>query len=82
MHPDALVKQLERDPFVPFRLHLTDGRTLEVFNPGLAYVTGTSLYVFEPLRRDSEGTVIANPEPRMISLRHIVSLEPITAAAA
>ena len=82
MHPKALVDQLNKEPFIPFRVHLDDGRTFDVFNPGLAYVTGTSLYIFEPVRRDQDDNVITNPEPRVISLRHIVSLEPIAAAAA
>ncbi len=82
MHPEALSKELARDPFMAFRLYLSDGRRVEVSNPGLAFVTGTSLYIFEPVRRDTQGQSIINSEPQLISLRHVMSLEPIQRAVA
>ena len=81
MHPDALNKPLERDPFMPFRVHLSDGRTLEVINPGLTYVTGTTFYVLEPLDQSNERRRKMR-DFRTIALRHIASLEPIEPAAA
>jgi hypothetical protein len=81
MHPQALIQQLDKEPFVPFRVHLSDGRTLEVFNPGLTYVTGTTFYVLHPADRNNERTRHMS-EARLIALRHIVSIEPIEANAA
>jgi hypothetical protein len=33
MCPDDLVEQVRRQPFVPFRLHVTGGKTYEVRHP-------------------------------------------------
>jgi hypothetical protein len=83
MHPETLNAQLEREPYVPVRLHLSDGRALEIRHPGLTFISGTSLYVFEPARHDrGRSRIVASPDPRIIALRHIVSIEPITPAAA
>jgi hypothetical protein len=83
MHPDVLNAHLEKEPFVPFRLHLSDGRTFDVRFPGLTYLSGTAYYVLEPAHPDRErARFVTNPNPKVIALRHIVSIEPITPAAA
>jgi len=83
MHPDALNAELTREPFIPFRVHLSDGRTLEVHNPGLTYIYGTTFYLLEPFRRgEVDERTRKMRDTRVIALRHIVSVEPIESAAA
>ena len=83
MHPDALNSELAKDPFVPLRIHLSDGRIVEVFNPRLTFIAGTSFYIYEPGRgNNGRSRIVASREPNVIALRHIVSIEPITPAAA
>ncbi|MCA9154911.1 MAG: hypothetical protein R3C99_24435 [Pirellulaceae bacterium] len=33
MRPDDLLELVRRQPFVPFRLHVTDGKSYEVYHP-------------------------------------------------
>ena len=77
MNPDTLLGELERDPFVPLRLHLTDGRKVEILNPGLCFIARLALYAFRPGRRHMLASDVD-----VISLRHIVSVEPIEPAPA
>jgi hypothetical protein len=81
MHPDSLIQQLDKEPFTPLRVHLSHGRTVEVFNPGLTYVTGTTFYVLRPADRENERSRHMS-EARLIALRHIISIEPIEPAVA
>ena len=76
MNPETLAAELNREPFLPLRLHLTDGRTLEVMNPGLCFIARLALYAFRPGRRHA---LIAD-DVQVVSLRHIVSIETIEAA--
>ena len=76
MNPDTLAAELDREPFRPLRLHLADGRTVEVKNPGLCFIARLALYAFRPGKRQSALT----EEVQVISLRHIVSVETISSA--
>jgi hypothetical protein len=76
MNPDALAAELDRDPFLPLRLHLSDGRTMEIQNPGLCFIARLALYAFRPGKRHSS----LAEEVQVVSLRHIVSVETIAAA--
>jgi hypothetical protein len=76
MNPEALAAELNRQPFVPLRLYLSDGRTLEIFNPDGAMISNLSVYLFK-VRKDARS--IAD-DTRLLSLRHIVSVEQIAAA--
>ncbi len=71
MNPETLAAELEREPFLPLRLHLSDGRTLDILNPGLCYIARLALYVF---RVGRPHTALAE-DVNVISLRHIVSVE-------
>ncbi len=72
MNPESLALELNRDPFIPLRLHLADGRTVDVLNPGFCFIARLSLYVFAGKPRESLAEDV-----QLISLRHIVSVEPI-----
>ncbi len=75
--PEALAAELEREPFVPLRLHLTDGRSVEIYNSGLCFIARQGLYVF---RTDRPHAALAD-DVVLISLRHIVSLEQLEPSA-
>lgn len=72
MNPEVLASELNRDPFIPLRLHLADGRALEIQNPGLCFIARLALYAFRARPRD----VLAE-DVQVISLRHIVSVETL-----
>jgi len=73
MKPESLAAELDRQPFIPLRLHLSDRPTLDVQNPGLCFIARLSLYVFVARPHASLAEDV-----RVISLRHIVSVETLS----
>lgn len=71
MTAEAIDRELSCEPFVPIRLHLSDGDSVEIHNPGLAFIARMALYV---ARTDRPHSRIMD-DFRLISLRHIVSIE-------
>ena len=71
MSPEALVGELERDPFIPLRIYRSDGRNIEILNPGLCFILGLTLYVYRPGRVHA---ALAE-EVNVVSLRNITSVE-------
>ena len=59
-----------KNPFIPLRIHLTDGGSIEIRNPGLCFIARLSLYVFAGQPRNALAEDV-----RVISLRAIVSVE-------
>ena len=47
-------QELERDPFVPLRLHLSSGQTMDIPYPGTAWVRENTLLIVHPLRRGTQ----------------------------
>ena len=78
MTPQAIDQDLTRDPFVPLRLHLSDGSTVDVQNPGLTFIANMALYV---ARTDRPHSRIMD-DFRLISVNHIVRVELLESAAA
>jgi hypothetical protein len=72
MNPDVLASEINRDPFIPLRLHLADGRAIEIQNPGLCFIARLALYAFRARPHDALAEDV-----QMISLRHIVSVETL-----
>jgi len=72
MNPESLRLELNRDPFVPLRIHLTDGRNIDIHNPGLCFIARLALYVFAAKPHDALAEDV-----QMISLRGIVSVETL-----
>jgi hypothetical protein len=73
MRSEDIREFLQRKPFQPFRLTLTDGRTYEIRHPELAMVGRSSVAIGVPAPND--------PNPvydRLvtISLLHIMQIEP------
>ena len=78
MDGQTLAKELDRDPFIPLRLHLTDGRTVDIHNPGLSFIARLGLYVF---RVSSPPSSLAQDQ-EVVSIAHIVTVEQLPAAGA
>ena len=74
MRPEDVREFLRRQPFRPFRLTLTDGRTYDVMHPELAIVGRSSVEI--GLARPDDPENIAE---RLISvsLLHIMQIEPM-----
>jgi len=77
MTAEAIDKELARDPFVPIRLHLSDGNSIDIQNPGLAFIARLAVYV---ARTDRPHSRIMD-DFRLVSLNHIVSVELLEPAA-
>jgi len=77
MNPESLAQELNRDPFIPLRIHLADGRNVEIRNPGVCFIARLSLYIFVA----KPHTVLAE-DVQLISLRGIVSVETLPPAEA
>ncbi len=77
MRPEDIREFLKRQPFQPFRVTLTDGRSYDVLHPELALL-GRS-WVALGLARPGDSEVVAD---RLItvSLLHIMQIEPLISA--
>jgi hypothetical protein len=79
MPPQDLLQAVRRRPFVPFRLHVSDGTVYDVRHPELLMVAVASAVVGVP----STGLPLPQVERyEVVDLRHIVRLEPLEATAA
>ena len=76
MNPEEIKKHLMRTPFVPFRVHTSDGKHLEVKHPEMALLTRALLLVGRPVA-DPTRDIPADYDD--ISLLHVVRLEPLIA---
>jgi hypothetical protein len=75
VNPETLAHKLNREPFLPLRLRLSDGRTLEILNPGLCFIAKLALYLFRAKPHDALAEDVM-----VVSLRHIVSVETMAPA--
>jgi hypothetical protein len=48
MHPDVLFEAIRRRPFVPLRLHISDGSTYDVRHPDSILITRHSVILATP----------------------------------
>jgi len=77
MTPQDITRLLERSPFVPFRLHLTNGRTFEVKHPDFVWVFRSRLELAVPAQGDRR--IMERAEH--IALLHIARIEKLPVAA-
>jgi hypothetical protein len=77
MNPESLARELNRDPFIPLRIHLADGRNIDIRNPGLCFIARLTLYVFAAQPHNALAEDV-----HVISLRGIVSAETIAPSQA
>jgi hypothetical protein len=79
LRPDDMLKLLQKRPFEPFRIYLTDSKTYDIKHPELVITGERFLIVGEP-RPGKNGAVAASYDT--VTLMHIVRLEPINLTAA
>jgi hypothetical protein len=72
MDPQEVIDLLRRQPFEPFRIHLTDGTVYEVRHPDQCIVTFSAVHVALPKRQASYAAGVAKN-----ALVHVNRLEPI-----
>jgi hypothetical protein len=64
-----LQERLDKDPFEPFRINMSDGKHYDVANPRFAVAMPTRVFVAFP---DGRYTILV--------LRHVTSVETLQAA--
>jgi hypothetical protein len=69
---------LRATPFVPFRVHTSDGKTLDVMHSEMALLSRMMLFVGEGV---SDPTENIPDRVNSVSMLHVVRLEPVGAAA-
>jgi hypothetical protein len=79
MRSDDILSFVQRQPFQPFRLTLTDGRTYEINHPELAMVGRSTVAIGIPGQGES-GPVYDRLVT--VSLLHIMQAEPLDTASA
>jgi hypothetical protein len=72
MQPESLIELLEERPFVPLRLHLSDGRKHEIRHPEMAVVSDDIVAVGSPRSQNVPVSDIT-----YCSAGHIVEVEPL-----
>ncbi len=77
MRPEELSGLLRRQPFIPIRIHLTDGMTYDVRHPENVTVLRSRIDV--AVDRDPATGVVDHID--FVSLLHIVRVEDVAAAA-
>ena len=70
MKQDAIEAMLNASPFVPFNLHLSDGRTIKIEHPDFVWTFKNRITIGI---RSGEGRRVDREEK--IALLHIVSVE-------
>ena len=72
MKSEELIELLEERPFLPLRLHMSNGRIHEVRHPENAIV-GEGIVALAVLHEGSE-----LPRIRLVSIAHINEIEPVS----
>jgi hypothetical protein len=78
MKPEGLRDELHRQPFVPLRIHLTDGKTYDIRHPEMAMVTSRDVYIGR--EETSPGSGIARGCD-LVSLLHVIRVEQVPISA-
>ena len=75
MSPDEFESVLKTQPFVPVRVHMSNGRTHEIRHPDDAII-GDEVVAIGVYEKDSE-----RPRIRLLSLININEIEPVASTA-
>jgi len=54
MTSEDLRQELDKTPFVPLRLHLASGKTVDIPYPGIAWLQQNALLIVHPLHRGTQ----------------------------
>ncbi|MBL8799568.1 MAG: hypothetical protein JNM56_37140 [Planctomycetia bacterium] len=71
MNAEEIRKELRRQPFVPLRFYLSDGKTYEVKHPEMVFLTRSWMYVGVESKL---GSGVAEDHD-LVSLMHVVRVE-------
>lgn len=74
MRPKELQDVLHVQPFVPFRIHLSNGKTYDVRHPELAVVGHSTMFLGMPATNSTE---VIYDRFAIITLLHINCIEPL-----
>jgi hypothetical protein len=74
MTEDELIAELEKDPFVPFRLHLVSGKVVDVMAVNAAHPLQNSLLV---LRNPTMGNAVRAEGYDVVAYRNIERIEQL-----
>ena len=75
MRPDDVLELVRRQPFAPFRIHATDGRTYDVRHPDQIMVLRSRAMLGVPQGEDE-----VPDRTEHLALGHIVRIEELAAA--
>ena len=78
MDTQSVYNWLHKEPFVPFRISMSNGRVFEVVAPELALLSRTDLLFGQP---DPDFPVPIMKNATWIALSHINSIEPISVSS-
>lgn len=78
MTREDLVELLAERPFIPQRLHLSNGRSHDIMHPEMAIVSDWLVAIGVP--RDEDPSAVGRI--RLCDLRHVVEAEPLRTADA
>jgi hypothetical protein len=53
MHPTQIREHLRRQPFEPFRVHVSDGTHYDVRHPEMAFITARELFIAVKLAEEN-----------------------------
>lgn len=72
MRPKEILSHLQRKPFAPIRIHVSDGASYDVSHPEMMAVTATIVFIAQPPETDGvpECSVYCDPV-------HITRIEPL-----
>jgi hypothetical protein len=77
MTTDNVQSELEKRPFIPFRLHLTSGQTIDVLSQGSAFMLRRAVMVLQdPSRRGPDAGY------NVVSVQNIEMLEQLVIGSA
>ena len=77
MNPLEIHQKLRATPFVPFRVHTSDGKHLDVNHPEKAMLTRMALLIARPVADPTEDIPARYDS---VSPLHVVRLEPLVPA--
>ena len=78
MTTEDIAQELERQPFVPLRLHLSSGQVIDIAYPHTGWIRQNTLLIVHPLERGTQR--IGNYD--VIALRLIERIEQVPERAA
>lgn len=77
MNPQEIGDKLRARPFVPFRVHTSDGNHFDTMHPEMAWLTRVALLVGRPVKDPTRDIPYHYDS---VSPLHVVRLEPLVAA--